>query len=333
MRFNLQITAAFFVLLGMLCALPNKSFAHEVEYIDKEEKINMTVGKVLTLTDPSIIPVGAVEGRNFIDRHKAIVELNYDRSNRTDIAGQVWLYEVSYDLIDALTNTIIDSGVVQLNNHDAKGVYESLGLHDNVSSSVNIRITAINTSAGTVPDDIHLALKLQVQRYYELDETIATTMSLSSTVPDAKQQVEIYWRPTVGAEYYELEWVYWDGENTTAYTAVSDKELFEQGVRIQTSATHYKVDLVYPKGTVHFRVRPVGCFIAGGLDNPVEKRGKWSDGQVVTLATGFETTRNWSFNRSYAEEGKNKQVIQYFDDGLPHDFLNSTKLMIKSSTA
>ncbi|MGH1337449.1 MAG: RHS repeat domain-containing protein [Aureispira sp.] len=316
MRFNLPITTAFFVLLGILCALPSRSYAHEVEYIVKEEKINLTVGKVLTIVDPSIIPAGAVEGMDFIDRHKAIVELNYDRSNRTDIAGQVWSYEVSYDLIDALTNTVIDSGIIQLNNSDAKGVYESLGLHENVSRSVNVRITAITTSAGTAPDDIHLALKLQVERYSKLDETIAPTMALSSTVPDAKQQVEVYWRPTTGAEYYELEWVYWDGENTTNYTAVSDKELFEQGVRIQTSATHYKVDLVYPKGTVHFRVRPVGCFVAGGLDNPVEKRGKWSAGQVVTLATGFEADKNWSFNRSYAEEGKNKQVIQYFDDGL-----------------
>ena len=260
----ISILTNVWIVLACFLLMSPQSQAHELEYLVKEEKANLNIGRILKISDPTILPAGAVEGVDFVDRHTAIVELNYDRSDRTDIAGQTWSYTIAYNLVNTTTNVVIDSGVVQLNNTDSKGVYESWGIHENVVDDIQLQITNITSTGTTIPNDIHLALKLQVNRYNKLDETTTPTMALSSTVPNAKGQVDIYWQAMLGAEYYELEWVYWDTTNTVASSNVTSKELFKQGIRIQTNATHYTTDLVYPAGRVYFRVRPVGCFVAGG---------------------------------------------------------------------
>lgn len=310
MKLSILIIVIF--LFGTLF-LPTETFAHDVEYVTWKEKTVINTGTTLYLTDPLYNDPN--EGVDYVSQHNAVVSLVYGREDRTDIAGQAWFYEVNYDLIDRTTGSRIGFGTVRIEHNNTEGIYESSKVHENVIGTIAVRVTSINATPSVVPNDIRLEAKLNVERYDYLDEAIRPNLVMSGSTPNSKVQTEAHWAYIPGAEYYELEWVYWDAENDNTIP-IDDEELFKQAIRIQTNDTYYKLDLVYPKGVVYFRVRPVGRFIQNGADNSIEKRGIWSDKEQVNIVTGFEEEHNWSFSRAFAEDGKHKQAISYFDDGL-----------------
>lgn len=300
------------------------SHAGEVEYIQKHTKANVQVGTELVISDPRRNDPNV--GIDYVHEHKAIIALVYGREQRTDVAGSNWFYELTYDLVDIDNGSVIRTGIARIENSDAKGTYENISVHESVSGRVKIIIRNIQQSAN-VPDDIRLELRMRVERYDFLnpqgmalanfDVVRGPIINTNSSIADVKEdQVQARWAAYEGAEYYELEWVYWDGENTINIPS-DDNELFEQAIRVETKLLNYTLDLVYPTGIVFFRVRPVGRFIQNvNGDYSWEKRGNWSEKIPIALFPGFEETKNWQFTRTYAEEGKYKEIINYFDDGM-----------------
>ncbi|WP_298320821.1 DUF6443 domain-containing protein [uncultured Aquimarina sp.] len=203
-----------------------------------------------------------------------------------------------------------------------QGTYQNL--ETNVDEDIN----------GYVPENIQLSVEFDAQRYLQL---LATDIPQFTNVTSPQDgQLPINWTAIAGAESYDLEWTWVDDygndfntgkpENTIPFTARS----FElNNTRIQTTNTAYAIPLIYARGYVVYRVRAVGRYIdtAANTSTSYYKYGKWSSGTtpMQTIADwphkfkvneDHENGKNWQFQASYAEEGKKKEVVSYFDGTL-----------------
>ncbi|QXP58414.1 3-coathanger stack domain-containing protein [Olleya sp. HaHaR_3_96] len=182
------------------------------------------------------------------------------------------------------------------------------------------------TSVVTVPANIELEIGYKAIRYYELPLTVPNT---SYSV--VNNQLQINWDTIPEARYYDLEWTWIDNYGGDINSSLSQHEIFfsskefkRNSTRIQTDKTAYSVPLLYGKGYLIFRVRTVGNFLD---DLSKNKFGPWkattnqevlvSDWlNVVEITQDHEANKNWQFQSSYAEDGKKKEVISYFDGTL-----------------
>lgn len=138
---------------------------------------------------------------------------------------------------------------------------------------------------------------------------------------------------------YELEWTYIDNykvnfsSNTynsnypvlsTLATNQLNFDFKNNSTRIITDKPEYKIPLIYKKGYVAFRVRIIRP------DETLYKNnvyGPWTVSQDEGLLSTINTSNyfdlstvshlddqyNWNYQVSYAEEGKSKHVVSYFD--------------------
>ncbi|WMX16225.1 RHS repeat-associated core domain-containing protein [Aureispira sp. CCB-E] len=320
-----------YLLLLFALSMTNTSFAKDINYVSVVHKVDLIANSTtIRATDPNYGDPG--EGTDYVRNYTAVAALIYNRNQKTDIAGNVWSYEVEYDLLYTdyrLGQSIVKSGTLFIEHNNTEGIYEALGIHEEVVGDLRLKVKNI-TATGNVPNDIHLELQLNIERYDFLDATNPITknkIALTAASNVVGNQLEVAWDVVEGAEYYELEWVYWDAAHNTQNANLSTMDLgefFEKAVRIETSENYHKFDLFYPEGTVYIRVRPVGRYIRNmNGDYQHLKYGAWVTGTdpdanafSVVLTTGFEGERIWQVQRSFAEEAKSKQVIQYFDDGM-----------------
>ncbi len=196
--------------------------------------------------------------------------------------------------------------------------------------------TAVPVSNGTVPANIGLELGFSATTFKALSSTIPTP---TATPVLNDKEIQITWNPIEGAMSYDVEWTWIDGydENETIPLRLPEtipftKRDFElNSTRIQTSKTQYTIPLIYSKGYLIYRVRAVGRFIE---DTNVYRYGAWSEAEeqtetaenkleflsdwnaVYTINNDHQGDKNWQFQASYAEEGKKKEVVSYFDGTL-----------------
>ncbi|MBL7900074.1 MAG: hypothetical protein JNJ99_16155, partial [Crocinitomicaceae bacterium] len=152
-------------------------------------------------------------------------------------------------------------------------------------------------------------------------------------------EIEIAWDYLEGAEEYELEWTWVDNYSTSpgvqiaASAYVFNERMFENNnTRIITQDQNYRIPIVFSQGFLIYRVRGVGRWIDNGFaDVNLKKFGAWSTaGSPVTSITAkvsnwphyiivdteHEALKNWQYQAVYAEEGKKKEIISYFDGSL-----------------
>ncbi len=182
---------------------------------------------------------------------------------------------------------------------------------------------------GAVPAHIEMEIGFSAQTTYELvtDAIVPSAQLLAAT-----DELQISWPEVYGAVSYDLEWTWIDNygiefslPRTMNEIPLNRRDFELNNTRVQVSETQYSIPLIYAKGYLVYRVRAVGKY----LENTSKyKYSLWSrgDGNEVTVADWnpyvFEITedheqeKNWQFQASYAEEGKKKEVISYFDGSL-----------------
>ncbi|WP_299883972.1 DUF6443 domain-containing protein [uncultured Lacinutrix sp.] len=182
-----------------------------------------------------------------------------------------------------------------------------------------------NETLSTItPESIKMETGLRVERYYELQQGNPNPLTNAVT-----NTINIDWQPINGAISYDLEWTwvdnYGDNDNERAANDIQLSELMfkHNSTRINTKNTSYALPNIYSNGYIAYRVRAVGVFLE---DISVKKYGSWSytatpNGTVDTWSSKIQITnpepnKNWQFQASYAEEGKKKEVVSYFDGTL-----------------
>ena len=201
-------------------------------------------------------------------------------------------------------------------------------------------------------NDIFLDLIQETDRYYNftfnganclsanLKAPIVTTtvsaLTLDSTnLSNSKLQLPIAWNYIEGAESYDVEWVFIDVANsisaaglsiTTPFTSSYPVD-FSNATRVNVWQQHYEIPMAYPRGIIVYRVRAVGK----DFNSPfvARREGAWSANlnsttdilPIVGLSyikyyEGLDKEYNWQYSASFAEDGKRKEVISYFDGSL-----------------
>jgi RHS repeat-associated protein len=235
---------------------------------------------------------------------------------------------------------------------DDYAVYKLPGIH---KASVNIESVTYYNEAGAVisvaNSSAYLELKFTTDRYYNLQLSSTQTSSVLplehkfikyngtlaeqvNNVSAGAEEILISWKKdaVAPAVEYELEWTWIDNFDlngnklTPADILLSDQDFKLNSTRIQTKDLNYKIPLVYSKGYIVYRVRPVGRFLD---DISKNYYGNWTSGFAESHKTVNDWShyleidenhekgkKNWQFQSSFAENGKKKEVVSYFDGSL-----------------
>ena len=134
----------------------------------------------------------------------------------------------------------------------------------------------------------------------------------------------------------KLEWTWidnYDGSLAAQLTAsqvnLTERDFELNHTRIITNQQYYRIPLAYSQGFLVYRVRGIGRWTNNsGANIKHRKNGAWStDGSTILNAISdwphyieigeeHEGNMNWQFQAVYAEDGKKKEIISYFDGTL-----------------
>ena len=148
----------------------------------------------------------------------------------------------------------------------------------------------------------------------------------------ADNSVSIDWTPRAQAVSYDLEWVFIDIP-TAPFNAVYEFD-WRNAVRVNTVSPQYRIPLAYGRGKIVYRVRTVSREWDSGSGTFYRSEGPWSrtgtyasgrphldrtetDGSMTNKNyfnyCGLEPGKNWSYNASYAEDGKAGETLAFAD--------------------
>ena len=226
------------------------------------------------------------------------------------------------------------------------------GIHKFTVEVTGVKVyTAGNPVWSTlVPSFVYLEAGFQAERYYDFAyesqpsirrnyvtygstgvESIITNPTTATT--QSTHEIEFAWDYVSGAELYELEWTWVDnyssnltgGARPTSTISLSENDFSRNSTRVRLGATSYRIPQTFSKGYLIYRVRGVGRWL-DAIDK--EKFGKWSSytstdkldvshwPDVLEIGVEHEQLKNWQYQATYAEDGKKKEVVQYFDGSL-----------------
>ena len=271
--------------------------------------------KAVLKYEESLLPLFGVSGNTITDNFELIV--NYDiilttaAYTTTTITGEQLV--VNYDVN---SNNYVD---IAFNRY--QGYMEA----DLTITSISFKEGTTSISPAYIPNDVYLELHSEVERYYEPTTPGTWRVEHDDTPINSKNELLITWDYALGAENFELEWVFIDitGTIPNIQSAVTEYD-WKDATRITTSNNYYSISMAYPSGMLVYRVRPVGVDLTYGnydLTTPAD----WSYLPTTFTAEeaynegygyayeGLDVTKNWTYNIAYAEEGKRKEGINYFD--------------------
>ncbi len=326
----------FLYLFGFL-SLSLHAQVNEV-WIDQQyhDHLDMTLGGSFTITDLDVnipLPYTSFHSNPYI---KLWVDEDETQGPYVHYSYRVTL-NITPKLLDGSTGTSYTKTLaIEYNPHANGADFNDAVYHEmNNRSGADITISAIiyedldnNTSSSITPSNIKMETGLMVERYYDLQGTPNPNVSVGTN------SISITWIPTDGALSYDVEWTWIDSynENTGSSSArdandifLSERDFELNSTRINTTEASYELPNVYSNGYLVYRVRSVGVF----LDNTqTVKVSDWSSVPSTNSDTKVshwpekihitnpEPLMNWQFQASYAEEGKKKEVVSYFDGTL-----------------
>ncbi|NUY82703.1 hypothetical protein HUK80_17505, partial [Flavobacterium sp. MAH-1] len=262
---------------------------------------------------------------------------------KTTITLKIWLYTSTGSLSATSSDYTME---VEYNPAQNSANFVDKAYH-RISNRYGLRCQVVNistlTTTSTVTDvepNIDLEIGFKCTRYYALSQTLPLvnhslhddTNELSQTSPVA---ATLSWSAIPGATGYEVEWAWVDnfGEPSTngAFTPMdpgqikfSNADFDASHTRITTKELSYEIPLIYQSGYLVYRVRALGKYNNQNLW-PVYY-GPWSSGTTaktfvsewakISISADHERAKNWQFTASFAEEGKKKELVNYFDGSL-----------------
>lgn len=189
-------------------------------------------------------------------------------------------------------------------------------------------ITVNTVPVTTLPANLYVEGNIAVTRYYSFS---TSAMALASITPQnincdtIDDEVLLSWSPVTGAEEYQLEWTFVNDYNGTGgYITGMPYNFRGNATRVTTVFNTYRIPLLFDHGYIAFRIRGVGRDIA----NPDKYIfGQWSiaESGIITSLTSLqkfqvidphEAKLNWQVTTTFAEDGKKKEVVTYFDGSL-----------------
>ena len=221
--------------------------------------------------------------------------------------------------VDSITRSFT-VGYDSVGTYNSRNTYAFQGGH-----RVTVKVLSDSTNAtGWDPTTVLLVEnQLSTRPAFAFNcQTTIGTITVSPSTDTMADELPVSWNAVLGADQYDVEWTYiYDSAfNTGRYgSAPYNPTLIfrNNSTRVTITGTSYNIPLIYDDyGTLFIRVRPVMLGMAGAVTNAI-----WSsDASPSVVGTyafnGHERPLNWQSNISYAEEGKRKVVVQYYDGSL-----------------
>ena len=226
------------------------------------------------------------------------------------------IYRIDLHNTDNTNSTIFDTLTVDFS---ISGSYKDVDIR--VFPNVVYATCTINDTSGAIYNDVILEMSLSYPRYTASD-TIRTASGVYGQYLSQTNELLLTWDYLDGADEYDVEWLFVDNPCLTSLVRYD----FRNATRITTSNNYYHISLAYPKGSILYRVRGRGTHYYSSQYYPVF--GPWSL-QTMSSSTlpaispsyrfdyeGLEDSLTWQYTASYAEEGKKKEVISFYDGSL-----------------
>lgn len=337
------------LLLLLLMAGNFLAQAGKTTLIDKEEKVTLTAGiggTSLTILDPTYTQETS-NPTHYKAWRTSKVRLAYTRDQHTDLASSGnWSYKVYYNIFHTGSPGTYTQGELEVRFEPENAVYEAVNLHhfaagENHDVSINVtNIVALHDPTGAptnpvstphtsnlIPNDIHLELITETELLHEFDPNTATTDVFFHQSGNSNR---LAWSYVEGAELYEAQWVFIDAEydGYSGLTAANAFDLMD-APSVRTPFNSYEIDLMYPSGTLFFRVRAIGRLVNGMSEYEHELPGPWNYSNTSTdefgntqsvlvtkVISGPENNKNWQYVNVLAEEGKHQAAMSYYDGSM-----------------
>ncbi|WP_203258194.1 RHS repeat-associated core domain-containing protein [Hyunsoonleella ulvae] len=306
-------------------------------FLSSQEDAEIALQDKVSLADVSYVKLGVDHDTSFSYWYKYTITLEITPILSDGTDGTAYLLNGD----DALSVEYNPSGpsnnYIDVTQHQ---IPNSNGIKIKVLSitTENLSDTSQPINTSTSPTNIYLETGFQSERYYfQSNQPTSFTSTLGTYVDENNTTVNcnclgLSWTTIEGAISYDLEWTWVDNygsdpENPTPLDAtdikLSNSNFERNSTRINTSNLSYQIPLIYSQGYIVYRIRAVGKFLS---DPTKYNYGDWSSGITSktyvsewndkTLITSHENKKNWQFQASYAEEGKKKEVVSYFDGTL-----------------
>jgi RHS repeat-associated protein len=215
---------------------------------------------------------------------------------------------------------------------------------------VKITVNDITSAelGSSLPAAFSLAGQVVIERSYDIPEesTIvpivrigsgntnanARSISMDTTRPD---RVSLTWAKVTGAEEYDLEWTFIDelsnngrtlAQQGTGITTTTLAAMFRSNAtRVTVPHEYYDISLVSFTRYLLIRIRTVQYNTDGYRNTSLwsydlDQSGNGTSGiGVITLDSTkawHQPGMNWQYSAVYAEEGKKKEIVSYFDGSL-----------------
>jgi hypothetical protein len=197
----------------------------------------------------------------------------------------------------------------------------------------SVTVLSITANYTTIPltsfvKTLMLENEVQSSRYFvnfDCDINAIKTISKDVQFVNADGELLISWPAVIEADEYDLEWAVIDLAALPQYyidntTNPDPNKIFDNNatrVTLGADRINYKIPLIYEKNTIVFvRIRPAQVLIKNQ-----RKEANWSSNysggmERYDFTTGLEATLNWQATTSFAEDGKRKSVVQFYDGSL-----------------
>lgn len=198
----------------------------------------------------------------------------------------------------------------------------------------------INSVTSPQRDPVPAILKLRgstvIKRKYVFNDNSSGISQFSQSAG----QINIYWAASdyPGAEMFDLEYTVIDSASAageaiknnfyiggvhTVPSDTLDAWFTNNSTRITTYNTTYQINQLFNSGFIIFRIRGVqlrgnneSIRYEGNWNYQAKRNGTNTPGSAVIKTDWHESNLNWQYTASFAEEGKRKDVISYFDGSL-----------------
>ncbi|WP_139169978.1 RHS repeat protein [Chitinophaga terrae (ex Kim and Jung 2007)] len=297
-----------------------------------------------TLSKSELVPGGAVivtDDVYYDNALKAKLEPSYPTKNiitlslsetkadyPTSSFSATAIVKISYKGTDDNTYSIQDTLSI---NYDTSATYKSRNSFVFANSHwVKLELVSLASTNAAFNKSLVLTNEMQISRVYKFDpgrDTAGGIKFQPAIISLGADQVQVTWNAVIGADEYDLEWAYVDSSailNGVYGNPIDPVRVFRNNAsRVTVTDNKYDIPLMYDNGGVLFaRVRAVQVKVGNK-----RTESYWSPSFARAGFRGHENALNWQSTISFAEEGKRKVIMQYFDG-----IMNSRQTVTKDNT-
>ncbi|SDR89064.1 RHS repeat-associated core domain-containing protein [Mucilaginibacter mallensis] len=210
--------------------------------------------------------------------------------------------------------------------------YKGLDIY-NVPLGYKITATVLSSSTtGTAPaSSVQLTAAIVIDRSYPF--SAATGIGAVYNIANNTKQLQVSWATIPSADEYDVEWTTINNGNSNfaeisanrtipstpdnpALSTALAQAFRNNASRTTTSGNNVGISMISTDSLLLVRIRQVqydkttGVRVAGNWDY------KNGSGYAIWLLNWDEQNQNWQYSAAFAEDGKKKEVISYFDGTL-----------------